>query len=265
VLILLPPSEGKADAARAAAAGPPLDLAKLSFPDLTAPRQRVLTALERLAQGPRKRARTVLGISERQDAEIERDAVLTASPTLPAGLLYTGVLYDALDYGGLRKTARTRADEWIVVSSALFGALQPADAIPPYRLSGDGTLPRLGRLATFWRRSLSAVMADRAKGDLVLDLRSGAYAAAWRPTGEVAERTVAGRVMQRRPDGSLRVVSHHNKATKGRIVAALVSQRSDPQTPTALADLVSGLGYDVELVEPAGGRPAGLDVVVADL
>jgi cytoplasmic iron level regulating protein YaaA (DUF328/UPF0246 family) len=265
VLILLPPSEGKADTACDAAAGPPLDLGQLSFPELTAPRQKVLTALERLARGPRRRARTVLGVSERQDAEIDRDSALATAPTLPAGRLYTGVLYDALGYGALRSTAKARADRWVVVSSALFGALQPADPIPPYRLSGDGALPRIGRLATFWHRWLPPVMTARADGEVVLDLRSASYGAAWRPTGDVAERTVVGRVMQRRPDGSVMVVSHHNKATKGRMVAELVSQRSDPRAPEALADLVAGLGYDVELVAPVGGRPGRLDVVVAEV
>lgn len=263
MLILLPPSESKADPADDS--GPPLDLDRLSFPDLTGPRRRTVAALERLAQGSRKRARTVLGLSPHQDAEIERDAALTHAPTLPAGLLYTGVLYDALGYRDLRPAARRRADRWVVVSSALFGALQPTDAVPAYRLSGDGSLPRIGRLAAYWRRFLPPAMAARAGGQVVLDLRSAAYAAAWQPRDDVADRTLVARVMQRQPDGSAKVVSHHNKATKGRLVAALVSQRSDPETPQALADLVAGLGYQVAVTEPAHGRPGRLDVVVDDV
>jgi len=260
VLILLPPSEGKADPGEDA--GPSLDLGRLSFPELTAPRQRVVTALERVARGSRRRALTVLDLSPRQDAEVERDAVLLEAPTLPAGVLYTGVLYEALGYRSLPRAVRVRTDQWVVVSSALFGALRPADAIPPYRLSGDGSLPRIGRLATFWQKFLPKVMAARAVDEVVLDLRSAAYAAAWRPTDDVADRTVVGRVLQRQTDGSAKVISHHNKATKGRLVAALVSQRSDPRTPWALTDLIAGLGYNVALTEPTKGRPGRLDIVV---
>ncbi len=260
MLILLPPSEGKADPGDGG--GPPLDLGRLSFPELTVPRQRIVTALQRLAQGTPKRARAVLGLSPRQDSEIERDAVLTEAPTLPAGLLYTGVLYDALGYRDLSRPARVRADRWLVVSSALFGVLQPPDAIPPYRLSGDGSLPRIGRLATFWQRSLPQVMAPRAANAVALDLRSAAYAATWRPTADVADRTLVGRVMQRQPDGSAKVVSHHNKATKGRLVAALVSQRTDPRSPEELTELVASLGYEVDLTPPEHGRPGRIDVVV---
>ena len=45
MLVLLPPSEGKASGTD----GPPLDLASLSFPDLNATRTKVLTHLVRAA------------------------------------------------------------------------------------------------------------------------------------------------------------------------------------------------------------------------
>jgi uncharacterized protein len=261
VLILLPPSEGKADPV----SGPPLDLEALSFPALTEPRRTVAAAVVRLTTGPRTRARTVLGLSARQDSEIERDARLLGSPTAPAGLVYTGVLYDALGYPTLPARARARADRWVVVSSGLFGAVRLTDPIPAYRLSGDVSLPRIGRLASFWRPHLSVALPEHAGPGAVLDLRSGAYAAAWKPHDALAERTVVGRVMQRRPDGSVQVVSHHNKATKGRLVRALVSQAADPRSATGLADLVGSLGHDVDLVPQGRGRSPRLDVVVDDL
>src|ERR1700733_13967058 len=93
MLILLPPSEGKA----APSSGPPLELEALAFAaTLTEPRLRLLGALERLAAGPRKRAVAMLGVSSGQAGEVEVDAKLRGAPAAPAAEVYTGVLYDRL-------------------------------------------------------------------------------------------------------------------------------------------------------------------------
>ena len=44
-------------------------------------------------------SRAALGVSDKQDDEIARNAALWTSPTMPAVARYTGVLYDALDVG----------------------------------------------------------------------------------------------------------------------------------------------------------------------
>ena len=85
-LVLLPPSETKHLARR----GRPLDLVTLSFPELVAAREALL------------------------------DAALRAAPATPAGRLYTGVLYAALDIPSLP----VRAAREIVIVSAQFGALR---------------------------------------------------------------------------------------------------------------------------------------------
>lgn len=258
MLILLPPSEGKTEPGT----GPALALDELSFPELLAARRRVVDALVRLANGPRRTARAVLRVSERQDAEIERDAALLEAPAAAAGLVYSGVLFEALNYPALPARARSRADRWVVVSSALFGAVRLTDWIPGYRLSGEVALPRLGRMSAYWKRHLDTPMTACAGSGVVLDLRSGVYATTWQPPAPLIEHTVVGRVMQRRPDGSTVVVSHHNKATKGRLVRDLVTQATDPDSPEDLAHLLVSLGYDLDLVPPRPGRPPGLDIVV---
>src|SRR4051812_6259288 len=101
VLILLPPSEGKAAAGR----GRPLDLASLSLPTLTPARERVVDALVALSADP-DRARTVLGLSDSRTDEVARNAALRTAGAVPAGKLYTGVLYDALDLATLPESAR---------------------------------------------------------------------------------------------------------------------------------------------------------------
>lgn len=210
MLVLLPPSETKAPGGR----GAPLDLAALSFPELGPVRARVLAALRAVSSTPAL-ARRVLKLSPRQDDELTANLALRTAPTLPALRRYTGVLYDALGYPTLPPPARRRADRTVLVVSALFGALRPRDAIPAYRLSGGTTLPGLGALRGVWRDVLPQVLRDDR---LVLDLRSGAYQALGPVPGAVTVRVVSVR-----PDGSRAVVSHFNKAYKGRLARAVLT------------------------------------------
>ncbi len=261
MLILLPPSEGKA----ATDAGVPFSIDALSLPELNQTRTKVRNALVKLCSGREKRAREVLGLSAKQIEELDRNRDLADARALPAAQVYTGVLYAALDYPTLTKAARRRADQWILVSSALWGAVHLDDDIPAYRLSGDVTLPRIGTMAKVWRTPLTKAMQDAAASGVVFDLRSGAYAKLWTPHGDLAEHTAVGRVLLQRPDGSRTVVSHHNKATKGFLVRALVSQSSTPGSVEALAALVEKVGFTAELSGGREAKPWSLDVVVDEV
>lgn len=99
MLFLLPPSEGKAQPIK----GRPLDLARLSFPALTAERQRLLTP------------------------------ALREAPALPARDIYTGVLYAALDLPTLPASTQRR----FVIISAQYGAVRPGDRIATYKREID--------------------------------------------------------------------------------------------------------------------------------
>ena len=233
MLILLPPSEGKAAGGR----GAPLDLSALSFPGLTATRRRLVEVLEGLAQRDPERLRVALGLSERQHEPVEADARLTTAPTLPAMARYTGVLYDALGYASLEGGARRRANASLVVASALFGLLRPTDRIPSYRLSGGTTLPGLGGLAPLWRPVLEPELA--AADRLVVDLRSGAYAALARVPGAVDVRVL------RDAHGRRTVVSHDNKYTKGHLARALCEHGA--RTVAHVAELGRSVADDVEV------------------
>ncbi len=263
VLILLPPSEGKAAAGR----GRPLDLDSLSLPELTPARTTVLDALTELCGDAERtdEAMAALGLSAGQRGEVARDARLRDAPTLPASRLYTGVLYDALDLASLGPAERRRAQRFLLICSGLWGGVRLRDRIPPYRCSMSVRLPGVGALGAFWRESMPAAIEGAAGRGLVLDLRSSAYAAAWTPTGELAGRTATVRVLQEtRPgDASSRtVVSHFNKATKGRLVRDLLTGEDTPRRPGDLVDVLRGLGYQVEGERPERGRACRLDVVV---
>lgn len=260
MLILLPPSEGKASPDR----GPRLALTTLSFPELTTTRKEVADALVRLSTGPAAKARTVLGVSARQDDELERNRTLLTAPTAPTGEVYTGVLYDALDLASLDARSRRRAASDIAIASALFGLLRVTDRIPAYRLSGDASLPRVGRLASVWREPLQEAIRGSVGRGVVLDLRSSAYVALGPVPPELAERTAVARVFQEK-GGKRTIVSHHNKATKGRIVRGLLREPK-PRTIDDLAGALGAVGYRVELTAPAGdGKPWTIDVVVKEL
>lgn len=257
--MLLPPSEGKAVPTRGAA----LDLGSLSFPTLGAARERVLDALvEHCATNP-ERAAATLGLGRTQADLVALDAALRTAPTARAERIYTGVLYDALGLGTLSAPARRRAGRRLVVTSALFGLVRPADRIPAYRLSGDVSLPGLGPVAGVWREQLSDPLLDALGQGLLLDLRSTTYAAFWRPGRELAPRVATVRVLHEF-GGRRTVVSHFNKATKGRLVRDLLEDGEAPRTPGGLADLLAGLGWKVELGE-SGRAGTRVDVVVSDV
>jgi cytoplasmic iron level regulating protein YaaA (DUF328/UPF0246 family) len=256
VLILLPPSEGKA----AVGARRPVDLDRLALPALTPARERVLDALVGLCAAPDAGpALAALGLGEGQRGEVARNARLREAGALPASRLYTGVLYAALDLPTLPAPARRS----ILIFSGLWGVVRPGDRIPPYRCPIGATLPAVGALSAYWKKGLSGAVEKAAGGGPVLDLRSSAYAAAWRPTGRLAERTATVRVLHERiVDGERRrsVVSHFNKATKGRLLRDLLTAGPAPRSRARLADALRDLKYTVEELVP--GR---LDVVVTQL
>ena len=264
MLVLLPPSEGKA----ASEAGVPLALGGLSLPGLTGARETVLRTLVELCAGDADRAARVLGLSPGLRGEVARNAGLRSAGARPAGEVYTGVLFDALGLAKLDEAAYARAERSLLVFSGLWGAVRVSDRIPPYRCSMGVKLPPLGALGAYWRGELAAVLPEVADG-LVLDLRSAAYAAAWRPAGELVERTATVRVLQEREvDGVPKrsVVSHFNKATKGRLVRDLLVAGAEPKTPGELVDVLLELGYRVEVVAAGTARrPWQLDVVVSEV
>ncbi len=256
MLVLLPPSESKRPPRRS---GPPVDLAALSFPALTATRERVLAALVETSAAPDAVARLLLGPS--LAAEAARNVRVRELPARPALEVYDGVLYDALDAASLSPGAKRRAASRVVVVSGLWGAVRPTDRIPPYRLNVCARLAGLPALEPLWREVLPAVLAEAAgPRGVVVDCRSSSYVAMGMPTG-LADRTVAVRVL-RQAEGRRSVVSHMAKHTRGLVARHLLETGADPRTPEALAAALADR-WAVELTPPPrAGRPWTVDVVV---
>ncbi len=260
MLILLPPSEGKTVPRR----GRPVDLADLGFPALTGPRERMMAALLELCSNePRDRAAEVLGLGRTLQDLVDLNARLLEAPAARADRVYSGVLYDALDVATLSTPARRRAASRVAITSSLFGLVRPGDRIPAYRLSGDTSLPHLGAVAGVWRASLGPVVEEAVVDGLLVDLRSSTYAAFWRPPASLAPRVATVRVLHE-VRGKRQVVSHFNKATKGRLVRALLEHGGNPRSPGGLADLLRRLGWKVEDATTPG-KVARLDVVVDEV
>jgi len=253
MLILLPPSEGKTGPPD----GPPLGPASLVFPDaLGPPRRELVAALLGLCSGPPTEAVTALGITARQEGEVGQNAQILTAPAGPAVSVYTGVLYDRLDFAALSPAATERAAKHLLIASGLWGMLRPGDRIPYYRFSMKPKLAGIGGLAAFWRPHLAAAMEQAGhdrEGGLMLDLRSGAYAAAWKPK---RARLLPVRAFTER-NGARKVVSHMAKAARGDVARTLLESGPLPDSPAAVAKVLDSAGMRVEL------NAGSLDVIAA--
>lgn len=238
MLILLPPSEGKT----APEPGERLILDRLSFTSLSEAREQVLEALISISSRPD--ACEILGISTGLADQVSANRDLRSAPAAPSLSVYSGVLYDALAPSSFDAVTQTRADSSLVIFSALFGILRPADKIAPYRLSGQVNLPGLGRVAAFWRRHLVAALPDDG---LIIDCRSGTYAAMWRP-----KRALPVRVFDE-STGIPKVVSHMAKHARGLIARALISDLT-PDSPAAANELLNDY-FSSHDVRTAAGTP----------
>lgn len=241
MLVLLPPSEGKTSPA----GGAPVDLDLLTAPVLRSAREQVLDALAEVSALDDAPAR--LGVGATLADEVARNTTLRSAPAGQARAVYTGVLYAAAGLGGLEGAALERARESLRVVSALWGVVGPEDRIPAYRLSMGTDLPGVGPLAGFWRPRLEPVLAPV---DLVVDLRSTAYAAAWVPPAS-AQLTVR---VEREVEGRRTVVSHWAKHARGALTGHLLMRGDLPRTPAEV------LAAALELVGtgPIGRTAPGL-------
>lgn len=247
MLILLPPSESKTGRARGKPANPEL----ISFPELANTRTAVAQALALVSVQPD--APDLLGVSANLLTDIAHNVRLDSAPAVPVGGLYTGVLYDALDLASMDSATRRRANRWLVVISALYGALRPTDRIPPYRLSMSVNLGMLGPLASVWRAPLTAVLPIAAGHGVILDCRSSTYTAAWAPQGDLAARWVQVRVPG---------ATHLAKHTRGLVTRHVCEEGADARTAQALHRVVAQR-FETTLTKPARpGQPWILDASI---
>ncbi len=251
--ILLPPSEGKTPPA----AGDPVDVAQLAFPQLAEARREMLAAL--IETSAREDSLALLGVGKSLHEEVRANTRLTGAPTGRASDVYTGVLFAAMGAEGLTEVPADRRSA-VHVMSGLFGIVGIDDRIPAYRLSMGAQLPELGRAKTWWKPRLAPVLDEAFADELLVDCRSADYRAAWPgPSAQV----VTIDVVQVR-SGVRKVVSHFAKHTRGELVGRLL--RSSEALPTTAEDVAeaAAVWYEVELTPAAGRKPASLTVVLPE-
>jgi cytoplasmic iron level regulating protein YaaA (DUF328/UPF0246 family) len=214
--ILLPPSEGKNEPTRRKA----LVWGSLSFhTELTA-------------------ART---------AALKKHTEVDYSHCDLAANVYSGVLYQALDYQSLSAAAQARANKSIILISAAFGALRLTDIIPFYKFKIDPSI---------WKKPLSLALSG-IDDQLIVDCRSSTYSTVWTPN---PLNTVGIRVFQK-VNGQLKVITHMSKLTRGEVTRYLVSQSKTPRTPRELHQLLNK-EFNCRLMAPEGKKSWFIDVIV---
>ena len=225
VLILLPPSEGKNSVEK----GKLVNLSSLSFAkELTSTRKKTLEAM---------------------------GGKVSKSPTAKAIDVYSGVLYQALDFNSLDAASKKRAIKSIVIISALFGAVKLEDKIPSYKLDMAKNLPKLGSLNSLWKQVLPETL-EKIKTDLIVDCRSSTYQGVWTPN---LNKTVGIRVFTIK-SGKKTVVTHMSKKTRGEVTKLLVQSTKAPKNALELQKLISKK-FKAELVKPTNKTSWFLDVI----
>ncbi len=242
-MFLLPPSETKLDATGKAK----LSLKSLSFAELNPVRTQLINALVDYSSGSPTKARAALGLSTKQDFERIRNTVLKSAPTASAWKVYSGVLYDAINAEALSSAAIKKLTNNVFVQSALFGLISLGDQIPAYRLSADTKLPKIGSISNLWVNSCREIF--QSTSEFIVDLRSGQYVNLAPIPKDVSAQVVVVKILQKMPSGPPKVVSHHNKATKGRIIREVVTQTKVPVNLDQLAKVITKLGAQVDLVK----------------
>lgn len=221
MLVLLPPSEGKTLPASTVAFDASV-IAPFST-QLADARRAVLDCL--IETSARNNALEILKVGKTIADEVETNKHLRSAQAGPAWQVYSGVLYEAGRFGeiGAGYTASRGLEIW--VQSALFGVVDLASPIPPYRLSMDTKLPGLGNLAPWWRKHLETLMEQSAHHRVVVDARSGAYQKAWPGTSSECDLIRVNAVRER--NGKRSVVSHNAKKYRGILAGALLERASE--------------------------------------
>ena len=171
--------------------------------------------------------------------------VETSKPT-PAMAVYSGVLYQALDWPSLSTAAKKRGEACIAIISAKYGVVRPLDRIESYKEKINNKV------------MLAAVAAklDPVKTSLIIDCRSSTYKTVWKSPPDITVEVKVSTVV----DGVRTVVTHMSKKTRGEITRWLLQSRSMPKSPEDLYAIVSEK-YPCALTPSDGVTPWVLEVI----
>ena len=218
LVILLPPSEGKAEGGSTpkwkATSG---DFGK-AFGTY---RSQIATALEELGGGDAK----LLGVGGKHLARAQEiNTSIIGAPTMPAHERYTGVVWDHLSPTTMSAKVHARATESIIVLSGLLGLVGFDDQIPDYKLKMGASFAPIGKLSTWWREPLSKALNARLAGHHVIDLLPNEHRVAWTPTPDAYASLSSVTFVEK----SGKVAGHDAKAAKGLLARYVLESHDAP-------------------------------------
>jgi cytoplasmic iron level regulating protein YaaA (DUF328/UPF0246 family) len=228
-VILLPPSEGKADGGENGTSWSPHSGA--FGKELGDFRTEIAQTLAKAKGG----SAALLGVSGKHLARAQAaNKALVGAATLPAWQRYTGVVWDHLDLGSLTAAKRKPLVNRIVVPSGLAGLVRADDPLPDYRLKMGARCAPFGLMSTWWRDDLTTSLVRFLRGRIVVDLLPQEHRGAfdWSVVDNVVRVDLVSRT------GGV-VGGHNAKAAKGLLARHLLLSKG-----TKIGPMVSSFPHD---------------------
>jgi len=219
LIILLPPSEGKAESGKT---GTRFTETSGTFgKSLGKQRREVVAALKQVRGGSPK----LLGVSGAHLTRAQQaNLAVHGAKTLPASQRYTGVVWDHLDLASLPLATQKIAAKNIIIISGLLGLVTAGDPTPDYRLKIGASLAPLGKLSSWWRDEISNALNKHCAGAVVISLLPQEHSAALIPDSESIKSYLHVDLATK----SGKAGGHDAKAAKGRLARHLLINRNDP-------------------------------------
>tara|TARA_X000001036_G_scaffold437022_1_gene481410 strand:+ start:1271 stop:1966 length:696 start_codon:yes stop_codon:yes gene_type:complete len=217
MLILIPPSEGKAK----------IKSSKVIFKDTNFKYEHeVKQVIRHLSILDQEDLRSIYGTSqEKSDIFHRQNQDIFKSHCAPAIERYTGVVYEYIDWDTLDKKSQSYMEKHIKIFSGLFGLLTPQTLIPNYKLKMN-----VLSLQFHWNPIITEALKNE---DVIFDLLPQVHRKAYTPSKNVIK--VDFSVINK---GKKTAAGHFGKAVKGKFIRYLA--KNNIQT----IDKFSGFEYD---------------------
>ena len=177
------------------------------------------------------------------------------SASIPAAWAYTGTAYKSLDVRSWNAADVDFAQKHLLIGSFLYGLLRPLDAIHPYRLEGNVTLPALDHKSIFdyWKPILTEQLIDAVKADdgTLVNLASSEYTRLFDWKRVCKELTVVSPVFKVDFGGKEKVVALYAKMCRGAMTRWLVlNQSKSPRDITRFQyqGFANTVGYEFSMM-----------------
>jgi len=217
MLILIPPSEGKAK----------IKSSNILFKDTKFKYEREVNQVVRhLSILDQEDLRSIYGTSQEKSEIFHRqNQDIFKSHCAPAIERYTGVVYEYINWSTLDKSAREYMEKHVRILSGLFGFLTPQTLIPNYKLKMN-----VLSLQLHWNPIITKALENQ---ETVFDLLPQVHRKAYTPSKNVIK--VDFSVIKK---GKKTAAGHFGKAVKGKFIRWIA------QNSIQTIDKFSGFEYD---------------------